>query len=312
LQRLTLFSDQAMTIDKYMFRTHIVLVLLSALFISSCRNGKDGEKEELVEADTVKTTVFNIAGELFSVPSPIQTALLIQKSGITYDKNVLSRPNTVNLYSTSFQQAINLGIYGADLGYVSLYNQTQDALGYLAAIKQLSDKLGLTAAFDAATMERIKNNIANKDSMTVLVGLAYRASDSYLKENSRNDVSGLILAGGWIESMHFSILGYNSKKSDQLRYRIAEQKQALNSLVKVVGLNDTEASKKLAARLSELAKVYEGITFKYTFAEPTTDTVRKVTYINSTTEVTVSEEQMKQIGDKIAEIRQELVNHPQS
>ena len=81
-------------------------------------------------------------------------------------------------------------MFGADLGYVSLYNQTQDALGYLGSIKQLSDKLGISAAFDGPTMERIKNNITNKDSMMVLVGIAYRASDAYLKNNERRLYSG--------------------------------------------------------------------------------------------------------------------------
>ena len=160
----------------------LILFLFCAIVFISCNDTKEDDKDDLIEnTDTVKTAVLNIDGELFSIPSPIQTALLIQKSGIDYNKNVLSASNKVNTFPTDYSRALNLGVFGADLGYVSLYNQTQDALGYLAAIKQLSDKLGLTAAFDAGTMERIKNNITNKDSMMVLVGIAYRGSDSYLK-----------------------------------------------------------------------------------------------------------------------------------
>lgn len=57
-----------------------VVVLLAA-----CGGDKDkvDGKEDLVEVpDTIKTTVVNVGGELFSVPSPIQTALLIQKQGL--------------------------------------------------------------------------------------------------------------------------------------------------------------------------------------------------------------------------------------
>src|SRR5437868_5948602 len=162
-------------------------VAVALTLLGSCGGEKKEESEDLIETpDTVKTSVLKVGGELFSVPSPLQTALLVQKCGITYDKAVLNQSNRVNSYLTDYSRALNLGIYGADLGYVSLYNQTQDALGYLAAVKQLSDKLGLTAAFDGPTMERIKNNITNKDSMMVLVGLAYRAGDAYLKESRRD------------------------------------------------------------------------------------------------------------------------------
>jgi hypothetical protein len=300
-------------INRYFFQP-IVAGVIAASLLSACGDKKDDKegKEDLVDTDTVKTQVLNVGGELFSVPSPIQTALLIQKSGISYDKAVLSASNKVNTFSTDYSRALNLGIYGADLGYVSLYNQTQDALGYLAAVKQLADKLGISAAFDASTMERIKNNITNKDSMMVLVGIAYRGSDAYLKNNQRTDISSMILTGGWIESMHFSISAYKSKPNNDIKYRIAEQKQALGSLIRILSSNKASEVSSLTAELSDLSKIYDGIQFKYTFVEPVTDSVKKITTINSTTEVVVSDEQINQISEKIQAIRNKIVNTTQS
>ncbi|MCW3076307.1 MAG: hypothetical protein JWO32_916 [Bacteroidetes bacterium] len=288
-------------------------VVTAGIFASCGDPKKDDSKDDIVEAvDTVKASVLNVGGELFSVPSPIQTALLIQKSGITYDKAVLNASNKVNTFSTDYARSLNLGIYGADLGYVSLYNQTQDALGYLASVKQLADKLGISAAFDASTMERIQKNVTNKDSMMVLVGIAYRGSDAYLKNNQRTDVSSLILAGGWIESMHFSISAYKQKPNNDIKYRIAEQRQALGSLIKILGNNKTQEVVDLTAQLTELSKIYETIQFKYTFAAPKDDTAKKMTYINSTTEVVVTDEQIIKISDKITAIRNKIVNTTQS
>ncbi|PBQ30720.1 hypothetical protein CNR22_02675 [Sphingobacteriaceae bacterium] len=303
-----------MNLFKYMFNKHFLVLALTAVFFASCNETKtEDDKDDLIETpDTVKAAVLNIGGELFSVPSPIQTALLVQKSGVTYDKSILSAPNKVNTYSTDFTRALNLGIYGADLGYVSLYNQTQDALGYLASIKQLTDKLGISAAFDGPTMERIKNNITNKDSMMVLVGIAYRGSDAYLKENQRTDISSLILTGGWIESMHFSLNAYKNKSTDVIRFRIAEQKQALGSIIKILGGYPSPEVAELTKMLTDLSKVYDGIQFKYNFVEPVTDTLKKVTYINSTTEVIVTDDQLKKIGDKLGEIRNKIVNTTKS
>lgn len=297
------------------FITPVVFGLLSAITLTSCGDGKKEEngKDEIVEtADTVKTSVLNIGGQLFSVPSPIQTALLIQKSGITYDKSILSASNKVNTLSTDFSRALNLGIYGADLGYVSLYNQTQDALGYLAAVKQLADKLGISAAFDASTMERIQKNVTNKDSMMVLVGIAYRGSDNYLKNNQRTDLSSLILTGGWLESMHFSITAYKTKPNEDIKWRIAEQKLALNSLISILSGNQTKDVTDLVAQMKELSKVYDGITFTYKYEAPTDDSLKKVTYINSRTEVTVTDEQIVKISEKVKEIREKILNSSQS
>lgn len=293
-----------------MLNKNVLAAVIAVVFLTSCGDPKkeDG-KDELVETpDTVKTNIVNVGGELFSVPSPIQTALLIQKSGITYDKSILHASNKVNTFSTDYSKSINLGIYGADLGYVSLYNQTQDALGYLASVKQLADKLGISAAFDASTMERIKNNVTNKDSMMVLVGIAYRGSDAYLKNNQRTNVSSLILTGGWIESMHFSVTAYKSKPTEGVRFRIAEQKQALGSLLKILGSSTEPEVVALTAQLADLNKIYDGIQFKYNFVEPVTDTTKKLTYINSTTEVIVSDEQIALITDKIKEIRNKIIS----
>jgi hypothetical protein len=303
-----------MNVKKIMLNKSILFAIPVMLFLSSCGGDDKTEgKDELVDVpDTIKTTVVNVGGELFSIPSPMQTALLIQKTGIVYDKGLLHASNKVNTYGTDYARALNLGIYGADLGYVSLYNQNQDALGYLTALKQLADKLGVSSAFDNNTMKRIETNLSNRDSLMVLVGVVYRSSDAFLKNNQRNDVSSLILAGGWLESLHFSLSAFKTKPNDDLKRRIAEQKQSLNSLVKILSKFESEEIKGLTNQLEDLSKVYESIDLKYNFVEPTTDTTKKVTYINSTTEVAISDDQIKEITSKVQSIRDKILNSSNS
>ncbi len=289
-------------------RQALALTVIAATF-SSCGNQADADDESLMEyPDTIKTSVLNVGGELFSIPSPLQTALLVQKIGLPYDKTMLNATNLVSTYNTDELRALNLGVYGADLGYVSLYSQTQDALGYLASVKQLTDKLGLSAAFDVPTMQRLQNNITNKDSMMTLVSLAYRASDAYLKNNQRAEIGNLILTGGWIESMHFSTKAYLTNSNDQIRYRIAEQKQALSSIIRILDQTEGTQLDRLRSMLAELMKTYDGIGFRYVYEEPKTDSVKKITYINSRTEITVTDEQLKQIGSQVSAIRNMIIN----
>lgn len=300
-----------MNIKNFKLNAKVIALSLASLLIYSCGDSKPtgGEtSDELADTDTVKAVALNVGGELFSIPSPIQTALLIQKSGVAYDKTILNPGNKNSQYATDYSKALNLGIYGADLGYVSMYNQTQDALGYLGAVKNLADKLGVSAAFDQQTMKRIQENISVKDSMLVLVGIAYRASDAYLKTNKRTEISSLILTGGWIESMNFSITAFKAKPTNEVKYRIAEQKQALGSIIKLISSHNLPDAAELVKELEELAKVYEGVTTKYNFVEPTTDETKKTTYINSTSEINISKEQIDQIATQILAIRDKIIN----
>ncbi len=304
-------SIMTIKLKNIMINSKIIAFGLAVVLFASCGT-KTAEnttsEDDLPDTDTVKAVALNVGGELFSIPSPIQTALLIQKSGVTYDKTILNAGNRNGSYVTDYSKALNLGIYGADLGYVSMYNQTQDALGYLGAVKQLADKLGVSAAFDQQTMKRINDNISNKDSMLVLVGIAYRASDAYLKTNKRTEISGLILSGGWIESMYFSLVAYSKKPTDEIKFRIAEQKQALASIIKLLNSHNMPDANELLKQLEDLKLVYDGITTKYNYVEPTTDEAKKTTYINSTTEVNITKEQLELIKSKIGVIRENIVN----
>lgn len=299
-----------MNITNFKLKSKVLALGLVSVFISSCGDPKPTEEtnDNLPDTDTVKAIGLNVGGKLFSVPSPIQTALLVQKSGVSYDKAILNPGNKNGQYISDYTKSLNLGIYGADLGYVSMYNQTQDALGYLGAVKQIADKLGVSAAFDQQTMKRINDNISNKDSMLVLVGIAYRASDAYLKTNKRTEISSLILTGGWIESMHFCINAYNKKPTDEIKYRIAEQKQALTSITDLIRSHNMPDADELIKDLETLSKTYEGVTMKYNYVEPTTDEAKKITYINSTTEISVSKEQLDAIAKQITAMRDKIIN----
>ncbi len=286
---------------------------LCFLLLASCGGDKGkSENPEEIQEDTTKIVsggVLNLGGELFSIPSPLQTAMLIQKSGAPYDKTILNTKDNMNQYSTDFSKALNLGIYGADLGYVSMYNKTQDATLYLIAVKKLSDALGVSGAFDTQTMERFNTNISNKDSMMVLVGLAYRAGDAFLKNNKRNDISGLILTGGWIESLNFAIVVNKTKVNEDVRPRIADQKQALNSLIKLLSQFEAQTEyASLITELKDLSKIYDSIEYKYVFEKPETDVAIKATTINSHTDVTMTQEQVDQIAAKVESIRKKIVN----
>lgn len=290
------------------FRGAFLLLSVSALFTAGCSGDDSKDPDALPPIDSTQTTILNVNGEIFSIPSPIQTAFLIKGSGAAYSKEILNPSNKASDYSTNFSKALNLGIYGADLGYVTIYDQNQDAIGYLNSAKKLADELGVSGAFDANTIERFAKNLGNKDSMLVLVGVAYRSSDAYLKNNDRSDVSGLVLAGGWLESLHFATNVYKAKPNEDVKRRIAEQKTSLQSLIKLLTQFYSQPEyTEFIDNLNDLSTVFDGVEFKYTYEKPTTDADKKMTTITSKSEVNITPEQIESITQKVKSIRSQIV-----
>lgn len=298
-----------MRVNYLRLKQAFILFSVASVTMYGCSNGPDPEDVNGGDSLSIdQPGPISIEGEIFSVPSPIQMAMLIKEVGANYNKEILNSPKNSANYSSNFQKALNLGIYGADLGYVTLYDQTQDALAYLQSVKRLGDDLGISGAFEPSLLSRFEQNIGKKDSMLAMVSDAYRASDAYLKNNERNDISGLVLTGGWIESLYFAINVNKLKSTPEIAKRIGEQKTTLESIIKLLRQHSSQPEyAELISSLEDLLTAYEGVTFEYVYQEPVTDPAKKMTTITSKTDVKITPEQVKTIGEKVESIRKQIV-----
>ena len=78
---------------------------------------------------------------------------------------MLNQPDHVGDYNSIYTKAINLGVYGTDMGYINLHEKTADVFGYLKAIKGLADDLKVGHFFDLTTLKRLTDNSSNMDSL---------------------------------------------------------------------------------------------------------------------------------------------------
>ena len=76
-----------------------------------------------------------------NVSSPVEMAALIKSLGIPYSQKYLASVDNADNYNTSFEQALGLGVYGADLGYLNMYNKTTSVIDYISVIKDLADDI---------------------------------------------------------------------------------------------------------------------------------------------------------------------------
>ncbi len=294
-----------------LFLTLFMIALISGC--DSCGNKKitDGENggDAILDPDKDQTLLLQGEKVMFSVPSPVQTTMLIKQTGASYNENILNNPKSVSKYGSNFQKSLNLGAYGADLGYAIIYDQSQEALLYLNSIKKLADDLGMSGVFDLKGVKKLEQNIEFKDSLLRMNADLYRDCNGYLKTNHQEDIGLLILAGGWLEGIYFSSEVLKDSPVQELRNRIGEQKNTLKNLIKSLSQYQQKIPELPAfiGQLKELAAIFEDIKVVYTFKPSTHDAANKTTTVNSVSKVVITEEQVQAITKKVNQIRNQIV-----
>lgn len=252
--------------------------------------------------------LLKVGDKLFNLPSPIETAMLIEEIGGHFSAEMLNPNTEATKYSTTEAQAMNLGVYGADLGYSLIYGQSQSAFKLLATCKNLSTELGISPGLYSSLMKRFEGNLENRDSLLAMVSELNRLSDEYLKENESEDVSALILYGGWVESLYFTTTLSAKMENAELRNRVGEQKNSLENLIGLMGQVNRDGRLDAAiADLQALKTTFDQVEYTYEFVAPETVAAKKLTIIKSKSQVTVSDATMAEITSKIEAIRNTII-----
>ncbi len=179
---------------------------LAVLGLASCGGSKEDQSQnskEFQEAegslkDQIKDLVYNI-------PSPSEIPYLLEATGAEFNQALLNDRKKADSYaSRSDKAALNLGVYTTDIGYLSSYDKTQEAIDYLNASKKLADNLGVVGTFDTEVLKSFESNIANKDSLASILDKAVKSTDKYLKDDSKNRLAALLLTGSFIEGLYIS------------------------------------------------------------------------------------------------------------
>lgn len=285
-----------------------ILALTGMMVFSACKNKSEGEGEGLDAA--ALATKEKATKVFYAVPSPAELAMLIKATGAKFDKGILNPVDNASKYATIKSKALNLGVYGADLSYVSTFDQTQESMVYMNTCKKLADGLGLTGAIDETIIKRMEANLNKKDSLVKIISDTYMATDTYLKENERGSESALVVAGGWIEGMYISIQVANANKNNEaIMKRIAEQKDILESLMGLLGnyASTEPAVEEIVNELKPLQTVYGNIKPTGQPGEVKTDTSANKTTIESSVQYNLSPEQLGEITKILVAIRGKIV-----
>jgi hypothetical protein len=294
------------------------LLIILVLFGLSCKS-KSNKTSEFVfpEADSVpiseaeKLSPEAIADISKNISSPVEIANLLQALEVPFSQNYIASSIDANKQSTSFDKAFKLGVLGADLGYLNMYEKTGSSLNVLSSIRKLSEDIKVGQYFNFESIKRLSQNKSNLDSLLFISIDSYSQIDKYLRDNDRGQLSALIIIGVWIEGQFLATQVVNQVRDTMLIDRVGEQKIILNDLLLLISpyCNVSSEFTSLCKDMQDLKEKYRNVKITYTQGDPVSvekDGRLEITQTERSI-VEMSKEQLDSIIEITKNIRNRLI-----
>ncbi|HPF92472.1 MAG TPA: hypothetical protein PLV65_00945 [Tenuifilaceae bacterium] len=296
-------------------KASLVLFFLALAGLFGCAS--DSSKQDRVEVDAkdivvdddVKSGVQTARQIFYSLPSPLETAMILKRSGAEYNPEILNPVENISRYTTSKSMALNLGIYSTNLSYASLFDQTQASIKYMTASKKMAEGLGILNAIDNTVIQRLEENVNNRDVIMEIISETFLNTNSILEENDRVAIGSIILVGGWLEGLYIatSLVDDISSADNELVDRIIDQKLSMSTVIRLLEQhNDNADVRDVLKDIKELNTIYDKIQVSVSQVEVVTDNSTTTT-LRSKNVVSVNPAVFNELKDKVIEIRTKYI-----
>ncbi|HDP54940.1 MAG TPA: hypothetical protein ENN24_04565 [Bacteroidetes bacterium] len=296
-------------------KASLVLFFLALAGLFGCAS--DSSKQDRVEVDAKDIVVdddvksgMQAARQIFySLPSPLETAMILKRSGADYNPEILNPVENISRYTTSKSMALNLGIYSTNLSYASLFDQTQASIKYMTASKKMAEGLGILNAIDNTVIQRLEENVNNRDVIMEIISETFLNTNSILEENDRVAIGSIILVGGWLEGLYIatSLVNDISSADNELVDRIIDQKLSMSTVIRLLEQhNDNADVRDVLKDIKELNTIYDKIQVSVSQIEVVADNSTTTT-LRSKNVVSVNPAVFNELKDKVIEIRTKYI-----
>lgn len=237
------------------------LLILSITCLSSCKDRAAAKQQKKAEKEEVKQIQGQIETNVYPLPTSAEVIKMLTELEVGYIMGIANPVENSKKYFTSTARAINLGVFGADLSYATLYNQQQTVIDYLNAIQSLANELNMSKIYNADFYTKIKQNFDNKNELVSILKSAFNETYVYLSDNDQQPSALLVVGGAWVEGM------YLTTHVSEAAYQVAgisrvllEQKKSFDTFLEITKPYLNEASVgDFVKLLDPVKKVYEGI-----------------------------------------------------
>lgn len=182
----------------------VAVLIISVAGMYSCKNRGESKKQRqlnLIEKETIEK---KIEENVYPLPTAAEVITKLSDLDLGYIIGVANAPAKGKSYISTYDRAVNLGIYGADLSYATIYNMQQDVIDYMEVMRSMANDLNLTRVYDESLYDVIRNNFDNRDSLVVILTGAFDKTYAYLIEAGQANLALLMVGGAWVEGMYLT------------------------------------------------------------------------------------------------------------
>ncbi|MFL5765023.1 MAG: hypothetical protein ACJ77K_13850 [Bacteroidia bacterium] len=287
-------------------------VILGLCGLASCTNDSEMNRASVPAGDSVKMFA-QVPREVLdnmmqALPQPIEIAKIISSSKVEIGKSLLIPSENAGTTAERNSQALLLGGYGVDLGYIDLTGKTIYMIEYLESVKKLAAGLKVDQFFDFGTLSRLAASKEDADSLVQLSTDNFNRIDAYLRDANRGEQSVLILVGAWLEGTNLFANMYDESGSADIAKRIGEQKVVFDNIYLIVQKFDgSPYFKHLETSLGTLRNSYDKVKITYVYKKPVMTEVNGQLVLKDQTEMHVDyeESELRNIITEIRKVRSE-------
>jgi len=244
----------------------IVIVLLPVLILTvtglfSCKNQKGSDYQEKIDIQEIEELTKEIEEAVYPLPTSVEVIKMLTELEVGYMVGVSNSTDNVTDYVTSKSKAINLGVYGADLSYATLYNMNQEVINYLDVIRVLANSLNMPQLYSQKLYDDIKTNYDDRDQLVNVLTRAFDGTFSFMNENDQQSQALMVVAGAWVEGMYITThISESVFHVEGIVGVLLEQKKSFELFINLAlqHANDP-AVKEMLDMFEPMKTVYEGI-----------------------------------------------------
>lgn len=244
---------------------YLALILpLMTIFVVSCDEGQEGTVYDYEKADSLSV---EYERELRGIRKDIKDAgnlyKILREIEVPFNNSLVHSASKYSSASGRKKQAISLGAAGSALNYTTMFEQNSESAAYVKAILELASSLGIQSAFDEELMNSIVDNTDTTKTFSQkssLLAQAYRQAEDHLYSEERAQLTTMIVAGGWVESMYIaSSIGASIESQREVDAEIWNMIFGAEKVVKMLEIFGNDAD---CAAVAEDIKSLDPVLFK--------------------------------------------------
>jgi hypothetical protein len=247
---------------KKIFAGLIVTLLITGLAVlPSCQDRAAKKMQTQKEKETVGELQNEIEENVYPLPTSAEVIKMLTDLEVGFTFGITNPTENVKKYFQHPSKAINLGVYGADLSYVTLYNMNQEVLNYLEVIQQLAAELNMSQVYDRTFYDSIKVNFDKRDKLVDLLTEKFNDTYNFLRRNDQQALALLVVGGAWVEGMylttHVTEVSYNSPGFSKV---LLDQKDSFNTYMEITQpYLSNPALSDFIRKLDPIKNIYAGL-----------------------------------------------------